>query len=190
MTLKFEYVIIAILLVIILLQRACLNPTTQEVKTKVETIIQIDTLKSETPVYIPKWNTKVDVRIDTFTTPIDTVAILKNYYALYNYIDTVGTDSAKVIINDTISKNQIKSRKVYTQLLYPVITTTITKEFIIKKPQFYYGLGLGVSKQGMNNFGPELLYKTKNDQAYGLGLGVDKTFSPSINFKIYWKIGK
>ena len=185
MKLKFEYIIIIVLVVALLLQRAC-NKDNIVIETTTKTEIKWDTINNTTPVYVPKWKTRTEIDIDTFTVPIDTVAILKDYYAIYNYIDTVGTDSVKIVINDSITKNNIKSRVVDYKVIYPTIT--ITKETVINKSQLYYGLGITV---GNNiNIGPELLYKTKTNQAFGLGLGVNQNLQPSLSAKMYWKIGK
>lgn len=187
MKLKFEYIVIIVLIIIILLQRAC-SGSKPETTTIVKTETKWDTIKQTTPLYVPKWYLRIKTNIDTFTIPIDTIAILKDYYAIYNYSDTLGTDSVKIIINDSVTQNKIKSRVVDYKIMYPTIT--ITKETTINKLQFYYGLGIGASNKGLNSFGPELMYKSKSNQAYGLGFNIDQTLSPSLTFKMYWKIGK
>ena len=89
-------------------------------------------------------------------------------------------------MNDSITKNKILSRIVDYKIIYPTIT--ITKETVINKSQLYYGLGI---KAGANiSIGPELLYKTKTNQAFGLGLEVNQNFQPSLSIRMYWKIGK
>jgi hypothetical protein len=189
MKFKFEYIIIAALVVALLLQKACSNDNNVVTKTTITKEIKWDTITNTTPVYIPKWHTRTEVNIDTFTTPIDTLAILKDYYAIYNYTDTIGTDSIKIVVNDSITKNKILSRIVDYKVMYPTITITITKETVLNKAQFYYGLGVGAGA-GSVNLGPELLYKTKSNHAYGLGLGVNQSLQPSLSIKMYWKIGK
>jgi hypothetical protein len=111
MKVKIEYIIIALLVIALLLQRAC-SSSQDENTTSIKTEIKWDTIKTEVPKYIPKWSTRTEIDIDTFTTPIDTLAILTDYYAIYNYSDTVGTDSVQIVINDTISTNKITSRSV------------------------------------------------------------------------------
>lgn len=183
MKIKIEYIVIVLLVAALLLQWTCLGPNSSNptISTKVE--VKWDTIKSETPVYIPKWNTRTEIDIDTFTTPIDTNAILKDYFAIYHYIDTVGTDSVNIIISDSITKNNIASRQVNYKVIYPTIT--VTKETVINKRQFYYGVG--VSPQGV---GPQFLYKTKNNHVYGLGIDFNKNLKPTIEASMYWKFGK
>jgi hypothetical protein len=183
---KIEYIIISLLVVALILQRQCSSPT--EVKEKVIVKTKYDTIKKETPVYVPKWSTRTEVDIDTFLSPVDSLAILKEFYTLYNYIDTVGTDSVKIVINDSITTNKIIARQVNYKVIYPTIT--ITKEKIINETQFFYGFGLGAGNRGFNYVGPELMLKTKTNKAYGLGIGVNNNLSPVANFRIYWKIGK
>jgi len=185
MKFKFEYIIIIVLVVALLLQRAC-NKNNVVTETTIKTEIKWDTINKTTPVYVPKWKTRTEIDIDTFTVPIDTIAILKDYYAIYAYSDTISTDSVTIVMNDSITKNKILSRIVDYKIIYPTIT--ITKETVINKSQLYYGLGI---KAGANiSIGPELLYKTKTNQAFGLGLEVNQNFQPSLSIRMYWKIGK
>jgi hypothetical protein len=185
MKFKFEYIIIIVLVVVLLLQRTCNNDNIIA-ETVIKTKIKWDTINTITPKYIPKWKTRIEIDIDTFTVPIDTIAILKDYYAIYAYSDTISTDSVTIVMNDSITKNKILSRIVDYKILYPTIN--ITKETVINTSQLYYGLGI---RAGVNiGIGPELLYKTKNNQAFGLGLEVNQNLQPSLSARMYWKIGK
>jgi hypothetical protein len=183
---KIEYIIIVLLVVALILQRQCSSPGDVTEKITVET--KYDTIKEKTPVYVPKWDTRTEVDIDTFLSPVDSLAILKEFYTLYNYIDTVGTDSVKIVINDSITTNKIIARQVDYKVIYPTIT--ITKEKTVNKTQYFYGFGLGGSSNGFNYVGPELMLKTKTNTAYGLGIGINNNLSPVVNFRMYWKIGK
>lgn len=186
MKIKIEHIIIAILVVALILQRQCSSPGDVTEKIIIET--RYDTIKKETPVYTPKWNTRTEVDIDTFLSPVDSLAILKEFYILYNYIDTVGTDSVKIIINDSVTTNKIIARQVNYKVIYPTIT--ITKEKMLNKTQYFYGFGIGARNNGFNYVGPELMLKTKTNKAYGLGVGINNNLSPVANFRMYWKIGK
>jgi hypothetical protein len=179
---KIEYIIIVLLVAALLLQWTC-SDVKVEGTTITKTEVKWDTIKTETPVYVPKWNTRTEVDIDTFTLPIDTNAILGDYFAIYNYIDTVGTDSVKIVINDSITTNKIASRQVNYKVIYPTIT--VTKETVINKQQFYYGIG--VSPQSI---GPKVLYKTKNNHVYGLGVDINTNLNPTLELSMYWKFGK
>ena len=184
---KITYISIIVLLIGVIVYLLT-QGNTQEERVEIKTTIEKIPVKVETPVYVPKWRTKVEIDIDTFTVPIDTNAILRDYYAIYNYIDTVGTDSIKIVINDTITTNKIASRVVSYNIKYPIITTT--KEIFVNKRQFYQGFGLGGNTTGLNYLGYEFLYKDKKRNAFGLGAGVDNNLKPTANVKMYWKIGK
>jgi hypothetical protein len=131
---KIEYIIITLLVVVIFLQRQCSSPGEVTEKITVET--KYDTIEKETPVYVPKWNTRTEANIDTFLTPVDSLAILKEFFTLYNYIDTVGTDSVQIVINDSVMTNKIIARQVNYKVIYPTIT--ITKEKTVNNTQYYY----------------------------------------------------
>ena len=182
MKIKIEYIIIVLLVAALLLQWTCSGSKVEGVTTTT-TEIKWDTIKTEVPKYVPQWSTRTEIDIDTFTTPIDTLAILTDYYAIYSYSDTVGTDSVQIVIHDTVSTNKIVSRSIKYNIMYPTIT--ITKETVINKPQFFYGIGLGTK-----SIGPEVLYKSKKNHAYGLGIGVNSDLQPNFSFRMYWSIGK
>jgi hypothetical protein len=183
-------VIIAGLIIILFLQRGCTphptdtNPT---VITKIET--RYDTIVDTITEYVPKWKTRTVRDTQYFPSDIDTNEILKDYFASYYYEDSIiRGDSVKIYIKDTITENKIKSRQINYSLLHPV--TTIYKETLINKNEFYVGIGMVGNQSGLYYIGPELLLRTKNKQAYGLGVGVDGNLRPTLSLKTYWKIGK
>ena len=173
--------------------RACSGSGNQTIATDPITITNVevkwDTLKIDSIVYVPKWRTKIETIHDTIPTIVDTLYILKDYYATYAYADTLNLDSiGNIIINDTITQNLIISRKITPNVLIP--TTTITNTVYINNREFYGGLGLQGRTNQLNYLGGELLYKTKNKQIYSFGLGVNQDFQPVMSGRIYWKIGK
>lgn len=190
---NIQTLLIVVLVIFILFQRSCNNTpieTEPKVITKVET--KWDTVTINKPVYIPKWKTKIVTKyeIDSILVniPIDTLEVLKDYYAKNVYIDKIDLDSLGVItVIDTISQNSIFSRQVTSDILIP--TTKITEEIYINNREFYYGLGLQGRSDQINYLGGELLYKDKKKQIYGLGIGVNQDFKPVISGRLYWKIG-
>ena len=62
-----------------------------QVITKIET--RWDTVEVERVKYVPKVVERVVVDIETIREPIDTTAILRDYYAKYFYSDTLSLDS-------------------------------------------------------------------------------------------------
>jgi hypothetical protein len=177
-----------VLIILLLIQRSCFSPTPTTIT---DTIIKIevrwDTVEIISEVYTPKWSYIVKPVFKYH--PIDTLEILKDYFAQYYYKDTIHLDTLGfIIIKDTISQNKIQSRQTSSHLYIP--TTTITKTININNREFYVGTGLGFDENQINYLGGELLYKNKKSQAYGLGIGVDSKFQPVISGKMYWKVGK
>ena len=187
---NIQTLLIVVLVVIILFMRSCSggsDPVEPEVITKIE--VRYDTIETVKETYIPKWKTKIVTEVDTFQVQIDTLAILKDYYAKYVYSDTLQIDTiGYAVINDTITRNTILARDIRTNILIP--TTTITKEIYLNKNEFYWGLGLSGRTDQINYLGSELLWKNKKKQAYGFGIGVNQNFQPVISGRMYWKIGK
>jgi len=183
----FKTLIIVVLFIIILLMRECSGSgTVTTPRIEQDTVVEYVTITKETPVYVPKVKYVTKVKIDTFTTPIDTAAILADYYAEKYYDDEQELDSLYLVISDTVTQNSISGRQIKYTLKYP--TQTITVKEYINQRELYYGIGLDVST--LNYFGGELFYRTKNSQGYGLGIGVNNKFNPIVMGRIYWKLGK
>lgn len=190
---NLQSLLIVVLVAIILIMRSCDgdnsgNGITEPITiTKIET--RYDTIVEKVPEYVPKWRVKYVTEIDTFQTPIDTVSILRDYYAKYVYSDTLKIDTlGYAVINDTISRNTILSRDIKTNLLIP--TTTVTNTVYINQRELYWGLGVQGRKDQLNYLGGELLLRSKKQNVYGFGLGVNQDFQPVISGRMYWKIGK
>jgi len=186
---NIQSLLIAVLVVVILLMRQCSGPVTPtEPQIIRDTIIEYVTIEKEYPVYVPKvkYITKVD--IDTFTTPIDTSAILSNYYAIKTYEDKQVLDSLDLTITDTVSQNQILGRKITYNFTYP--RKTVKETIILNKRELYFGVGVTGNPDQLQYLGGEMVFKNKKRQAYGLGVGVDQSLVPVISFRMLWKLGK
>ena len=200
--LDFKTILIILLGLIILLMRTCgnkiVNPTqTIYVNGKPYELIKRDTFIE----YIPKTTviTKKgkDIYHDTtiyidVTTPVDTLKILKDYHAKNVYNDTLKLNDSlgSIVVQDTITKNLIFSRK-YTAK----INEKKTKETIYlkepKKAQLYVGLSTSVTKTDLfKTIGVSGIYKTKQDKMYQLGFGIsnDQMLTPYIQGGLFWKI--
>jgi hypothetical protein len=163
-------------------------PVDPVIITKIET--RYDTITKNVPVYVPEYVQKIETRVDTIVRiqPIDTVAILKDYFATYVYQDKQELDSLNLTIIDSISQNKIFARTIEYDLIYP--TTTVTKEIYLNNREFYWGIDLKGRSDQLNYLGGSLLYKNKKKQMYSIGLGVNQNFEPVISGGLYWKIGK
>lgn len=199
--------LILILFVVICfyLVRDCSNPNNigGQIIHEIDTVFK--EVKVEVPKYVPKWRTKVEtveipVQVgDGIPEPIDTVEILKDYYAKYKIVDTLilnYPDSAKKtfgygIVTDIVSKNAVIERSVVWNYKIPIVTHTIT---IHPKPraQVYVGAMANVnSLQILSSVSGALLYKTKKDQIFLASIGIADNGSgaqPFLGGGMFWKI--
>jgi hypothetical protein len=187
--------IILVLIVVILLLRQCsgdggeITPSEPTIVTKVET--KYDTITIDKKVYVPKWKTKIVTQVDSIlvNTPIDTLEVLKDYYAKNVFVDKIELDSLGfVTITDTIWKNTLFNRLVESELIIP--TTTVTQTEYINPREFYVGFGLNGTSKQFNYVGGSILYRTRKKQAFGLGIGLNDQFQPIISTQFLWKLGK
>lgn len=187
--------IILVLIVVILLLRQCsgdggeITPSEPTIVTKVET--KYDTITIDKKVYVPKWKTKIVTQVDSIlvNTPIDTLEVLKDYYAKNVFVDKIELDSLGfVTITDTILKNTLFNRLVESEIIIP--TTTVTQTEYINPREFYVGFGLNGTSKQFNYVGGSILYRTRKKQAFGLGIGLNDQFQPIISTQFLWKLGK
>ena len=187
--------IILVLIIVILLLRQCsgdggeITPSEPTIVTKVET--KYDTITIDKKVYVPKWKTKIVTQVDSIlvNTPIDTLEVLKDYYAKNVFVDKIELDSLGfVTITDTIWKNTLFNRLVESELIIP--TTTVTQTEYINPREFYVGFGLNGTSKQFNYIGGSILYRTKKKQAFGLGIGLNDQFQPILSTQFLWKLGK
>jgi len=189
---NIQTLLIVVLLIVIFLMRSCSEentPTEPKIITKVET--KWDTVSVVKEIYVPKWKTKIVTQVDSILVniPIDTLEVLKDYYAKNVFVDKIELDSLGIVtITDTIHKNVIWGRTVKSDILIP--TTIITEEIYLNNREFYWGVGIQGRSDQLNYVGGELLYKDKKKQIYGLGLGINQNFQPVISGRLYWKLGK
>jgi hypothetical protein len=187
--------IILVLIIVILLLRQCsgdggeITPSETTIVTKVET--KYDTITIDKKVYVPKWKTKIVTQVDSIlvNTPIDTLEVLKDYYAKNVFVDKIELDSLGfVTITDTIWKNTLFNRLVESEIIIP--TTTVTQTEYINPREFYIGFGLNGTSKQFNYVGGSILYRTRKKQAFGLGIGLNDQFQPIISTQFLWKLGK
>jgi len=197
---NFSYIIIVALVVIILFQRSC-SPTSKTpgdivkicgkkyevVSHKIDTVTVLhDTVitKKGKDIY---HDTTIYVPIPTHE-PIDTIAILRDYYAKNVYKDTLKfpTDLGYVSVIDTISKNNITARTWNLHL----IERQIEDKLIVKelpKTQVYIGTNLG-SVKPYPMAGASLFIKNKKDRLYGINVGYTSNLDMYAQGTLLWKI--
>jgi hypothetical protein len=131
------------------------------------------------------------VIIATDTTTIhDTIRIINDYNAVLAYTDTINQDSNIFVINDTITKNRIKSRSFESKITEKTI---YVKEFYAEKAKYrlYYGIRGDFSQSnGLEVVSPGLMLNAKNKALIGLNLNINKNNNMSYSGSLYFKIGK
>lgn len=192
---NIQTLLIVVLVAFLFLQRGCSSTPKAEPEVITEVVIKFDTIKISEKEYVPKYINKTIIEIDSFQIPIDTISVLKDYYAKYFYTDTIQIDSlGTIVISDTVTRNLISKRDVQSNIFIP--TTTITNTVYVNKRELYGGVSVGGMINPNQNIPPinyisgELLYKNKKKQIYGFGLGVDKDFYPIVSGRMYWNLGK
>ena len=186
---NIQTLLIVVLAAVLFLQRGCSSTPPVEPEVITEVVTKWDTLKVTEKEYVPKYIRKTIIDIDTFQAPIDTVSILKDYYAKYFYTDTIKIDTlGTIVINDTVTRNLISMRDVQSNIFIP--TTTITNTVYLYKREFYGGISVGSTNQAVQNINAELLYINKKRQSYGFGVGLNPQWQPVYTVRMYWKIGK
>jgi len=186
---NIQTLLIVVLAVLLFLQRSCSSTPKPKPEVITEVEVRYDTIKVTETKYIPKYVEKTVVDIDTFNVPIDTLTILKDYYAKYYYIDTIEIDSlGTIVVSDTVTRNLISKRDVQSNLLIP--TTTVNNTVYLNKRELYGGISVSGQPDQINLVGGELLYRNKRKQAYGFGVGVNPDFQPVYTVRMYWKVGK
>lgn len=186
---NIQTLLIVVLVVLLFLQRSCSSTPVSEPEVITETVTKWDTVSVVKTEYVPRWKTRIETIHDTIPSSIDTVAILKDYYAKYFYTDTIQIDTlGSIVINDTITRNLISMRDVQSNIFIP--TTTITNTIYLYKREFYGGFSIGTTNQAVQNINGELLYVNKKRDAYGFGVGLNPQWQPVYTVRMYWKIGK
>lgn len=156
--------------------------TIEVVKTKIKTI-KGDSIPFEVLVHDTLWKTM----------DVDTMAIIKNYFAKIIYKDTLKLDDSlgTVVVIDTISENRIIGRVWEANVKERIVKDlTIVKE--MPKRQLFIGADATFNKANLlNSVGGGLIYKDKKDALYKLNLGLSNTgdqLLPYVGGGVYWKI--
>lgn len=123
--------------------------------------------------------------------PIDTLLILKDFYAKNIYKDTIRLDDSlgTIVLIDTITQNTLKGRYVKSK----IVQRTINDKLIVKDPpktQVYYGPMIGFDRVNfINTVGGGVILKTKKDKIYQISAGVNgPTITPFVQGGLFWKI--
>lgn len=129
-----------------------------------------DTVTKKIAVPYPVKSDSVIVEVPA---KVDTAAILKRYFNVYYYCQTIADTNLRATIEDSVTKNSIVNRTFKYQWLKPTQITTVNTT-PVKIPEdrmaLYPGIFAGSSTIGDKlGFGIELMLKTKKERIYGIG---------------------
>ncbi len=151
-------------------------------------VIPGDSVAVEVPRYypVPKIVYRDTGSVQWKTKPIDTLAILKDYFAINFYSDTIQKDSSFLaIINDSVSRNKIVSRKfLFQNLRETSINTTVITPPTPLKNQLYVGLGTGGNRYNFDCSANLLYTLPRKKMALAGSYGaISKNFFFTVYFK-------
>lgn len=193
--------IIAVLVVIILLQRSCSGPANPPCDSTTSTLIKTDTVYRDVvktdikkvkvymhdttyvkePWMVP--DTNYDRLKRQFEDLIDLYAS-KNLYSDTIKIDTIGT----LTVIDTVTHNNLRLRVYKHNYSIPTITNTVVVPAKPKR-QMYIGGALGFGYPiTPTSIQAGFLFKNKKDQIYGAHAGMDLNGHVTYMLSSYWKI--
>lgn len=137
----------------------------------IKTVTDTQYIRKDTVVYKAGKGIRIDTVIYVnITEPVDTAMIIRDFYTISVYNDTLGLDSGHVYITDSVSQNKILSRK-YSASIY---SKTITENIYLKeklKTTFFWGFGAGAGR-GVYDANINLFMETPSRRLYGIGAGV------------------
>lgn len=162
----------------------------------VDTTFIHDTLYYELPVPFYVTRDSIIYRDVIVNPAVDTLAILSIYNTKNVKIDTLKLEYGYIIMVDTISGNNIVSRKYFSKIKLPV-RESIQKIKEEPRGNVYLGLNGGLDKPNyVYSLGTSLLYKTPGNKIYEIGIGVwnqttngtDGVFIPYVRGGVYWEV--
>lgn len=119
------------------------------------------------------------------STPVDTAAILKDFFAKVVYRDTLRFSEGTVIITDIISQNRIQARAFNSKINQKtvIVTNEVTHQAKEKKG-LYWGV-MGTVKGNEYGFGGGLMYKTATKGIVKFEVTNNKQFQFGYYSKIF-----
>lgn len=120
--------------------------------------------------------------------PVDTAAILKDYYAARIYSDTQRLTRGQVVIDDTVSRNRITGRG----LKVTGTDTTITVTTVLKPPRRMVGYftlsAMGNPKQPLGGAGAGFALKLPSERVYQVEYKIIQGNRPAFEARVFFPI--
>jgi hypothetical protein len=189
--------LILILIIIIIILRSCdssITPYPKPIKMDGKKYIvlkhDIDTIYRTKDSIIHKY-VYISKEIPTpIPLNIDTIAIIKDYFTIKIYSDSIQMDSMSYFtVEDTMFKNRLLYRDYKYHINYPPVVKETTIVTLPPRNQFFLGGVIGFDKTNIINFaGPVFLYKDKKDHIYSVGVGYSNSKTISIQGGMFFKL--
>lgn len=193
--------IILVLVIIIILLRACSGTGSTNKPCDTNTVVKIDTVYKnvvktdikkvkvylhDTVIVKEPWMVP-DPNYDKLKVQFQD--LVKLYAAKNTYIDTIKIDTIGTLtVIDTVTHNTLRLRKYVHNYKIPTIIRTVEVERPPKR-QMYVGGALGFKYPlAPASIQAGFLFKDKKDQIFGLHAGVDATGNLTYLLSSYWKI--
>lgn len=120
---------------------------------------------------------------DTVWMPVDTGAILADYYSFRDYDTSYLFTEGSIRVQNSVSQNAIQNQRVLPTFHIPEIIKTITQAEK-KKRKFYFGIdGYGGPAIPLFGAGASILYEDRKDRMYEVGPVIFK------DQPLMWKAG-
>jgi hypothetical protein len=197
----FKFLVIVLLALVILFMKMCGNQDPEPPKGTIKINGKDHVILKHTrdtiyePVVQTEYRDGETIYVDSIIyvdkpSVVDTSAILKNYFAMTIYKDTLKLKDSLgfITLTDTISKNKIQGRTFFANVnKIKIFDTIVVQE--PKKIEFYGGGTMGFDKVNLVNFvGPTLNIKTKKDNVYGVSIGINNSKSITLQGSVLWRI--
>jgi hypothetical protein len=191
-----KVILILLLIVVIVLLQFCKRENPNDIPEPIvvrDTTYIRDTFKITKPGKTIYKDTTIYSYISD-TVPVDTSLILKEFFAKNVYKDTIRLKDSlgTLVIEDTISRNEIQFRTITADIKTKIIKETTILPYIPKR-QLYWGLQGNFDKISfINSVSVGAIYKSKQDILYVLNVGLSNnkgtSVTPYVGGGMYWKI--
>ena len=181
-----NFVILVLIIIVLMMGKSIYAPNHFDpiITTK------IDTIRKDTT--ITRWKPGKDIYHDTTiydtiptSVPVDTNAILRDFFAKNVFKDTLHIPEGLISIIDTISKNKIQGRSYNAQITQKTIKEVRELRYPEKpKMALYWGF-MGIKQDEKYDVGGGLLLKTKNNGVFQLNYTLNKQIQVGYYTKIF-----
>jgi hypothetical protein len=142
------------------------------IETRIDSFIQYEVV--ENPITHEKYNQLVDAANELYRDHTNTKI----------YSDTQNLKYGQLVINDTVTRNELIGRSIITDFKIPVVTNNIKDK---PKGELYFGFGGGYNyRDSVVSFTPaSLLWKTKKNVLVELDWSIDTKGGKQVRAKVY-----